>query len=76
MLFRSQVQADSPAMAAGIQNGDILQEIAGSDIVGIASYERTVLDCKPGDNIKIKGQRRGANGYVDIDFTVTARSQE
>lgn len=75
-IYVTQVQADSPAMAAGIQNGDILQEIAGSDIVGIASYERTVLDCKPGDNIKIKGQRRGANGYVDIDFTVTVRSQE
>lgn len=75
-IYVTQVQADSPAMAAGIQNGDILQQVSGSDVVGIASYEKAVLGCKVGDSIKIKGQRRGANGYVDIDFTVTVGSQE
>ena len=75
-IYVTQVQADSPAMKAGIQNGDVLQEIEGEDILGIVSYEKAVLDCREGDTIRIKGQRRGANGYVDVEFTVTVGSRE
>lgn len=75
-IYVTQVKPDSPAMSAGIQNGDILKEIAGVTLSNTLSYEKTVLDCKVGQNVKIKGKRRGANGYVDIDFTVVVGSLE
>lgn len=75
-VYVTQIKADSPAMAAGIQSGDILQEVDGTKISTRMAYEKEVQNSKTGDNIKIKGKRRGANGYVDIDFTVTVGSQE
>lgn len=75
-VYVTQVQPDSPAMSAGIQSGDILQEADGKALVNIMSYEKAVMDCKVGQTIKIKGKRRGANGYVDIGFTVVIGSKE
>lgn len=75
-IYVTQVQTDSPAMSAGIQNGDILQEVSGAKLSNYLSYEKAVIDCKVGQTIKIKGKRRGANGYVDIDFSVVTGSQE
>lgn len=75
-IYVTQVETDSPAMAAGIQSGDILQVIAGEDIISAVSYEKSVLDSQVGADVKIKGKRRGSNGYVDVEFTVTVGSME
>ena len=75
-IYVTQVNADSPGMAAGIQNGDVLQEVSGEKLSNLLSYEKAVLDCKVGQNVKIKGKRRGAGGYVDIDFNVVIGSLE
>ncbi len=75
-LYVTHVQTDSPAMKAGIQNGDVILEVGGSKVTGTTSYEKAVLECKAGDTVRIKGQRRGNGGYVSIDFTVAAGSME
>ena len=75
-LYITAVDADSPAMAAGIQNGDVIREVDGKPISGFAAYEKAMLECQPGKEIGITGQRRGAAGYVDIRFTLTVGSRE
>lgn len=70
------VDPDSPAMAAGIQIGDIICEVAGKNVGSVASYQRAVLETKAGRQIMIKGKRLGAEGYVDVEFTVTVGSKE
>lgn len=70
------VEADSPAMAAGIQNGDVITKFDKSSISGLGGYYSVIMDKHAGDTVKIQGQRRGANGYVDIEFTVTIGSKE
>lgn len=75
-MYVVQVDADSPAMAAGIQSGDVIQEISGTEVMNTSTYEKAVLECKTGENVKLKGSRLGADGYVDIEFTVTVGSQE
>lgn len=70
-LYVTNVQADSPAMKAGIQNGDVILEIGDAKVTGMVSYEKAMLGCRAGTNVKVKGQRRGAGGYVDVDFMVT-----
>ncbi len=75
-LYVTNVQADSPAMQAGIQNGDVLLEVGDDKVAGVTSYEKALLEYKVGTTVKIKGKRRGAGGYVDVDFHVTPGSKE
>ena len=60
------VAADSPAMAAGIQSGDVICSVNGEKIVSMSAYRKLMLTLKVGDQIKVEGKRRGSEGYVDI----------
>lgn len=75
-FYVTQVQEDSPAMTAGIQNGDVITEVHGTAVTGQASYTKAVEECSTGDTIKIRGQRRGNGGFVEVEFTVTVGSRE
>lgn len=70
-LYVTEVESDSPAMASGIQNGDVIQAINGEPVTGIGSFENVMLDCAVGDLVKVQGKRRGSNGYVDAEFTLS-----
>lgn len=70
------VDPDSPAMAAGIQSGDIIYKIGNKNVVNIGSYQSAVLKTKAGQQVMVEGRRIGAEGYVDVDFTVTVGSKE
>ena len=63
-------------MEAGIQSGDIICEAAREEITGINTYQNTILKTKAGDMIRVSGQRLGADGYVDVDFTITVGSKK
>ena len=75
-IYVREVEADSPAMQAGIQNGDVITEINKTDITGIAGFHKQIAEAGTGTQIRIKGQRRGADGYVDVTFDVTVGSKE
>ena len=75
-VYVKEVETDSPAMAAGIQCGDIITNINGTDVATVATYHAALMDLESGKKIKIKGYRQGAGGYVDIDFGVTIGSKE
>lgn len=70
------VDPDSPAMAAGIQSGDIIYAAGNENIVNIGSYQNAVLNMRVGQQIVFEGRRIGAEGYVDVDFTVTVGTKE
>ena len=75
-IYVKEVEADSPAMQAGIQNGDVITEVDKADVTSIAGYHKKMIEAGTGTQIKIKGQRRGADGYVDVNFDVTVGSKE
>lgn len=70
------VEADSPAMTAGIQSGDVITSIGDDEVASYSAYHQSLMEKKVGSEVKVKGQRQGADGYVDIDFTVTVGSKE
>ena len=70
-LFVKEVEVDSPAMAAGIQRGDILTEIDGEEIKSLITYHNLMIAQEAGQNVQVKAQRSGVENYVDIKFTVT-----
>ena len=63
-------------MGAGIQSGDIIYRIGNKSVVSIGSYQSAVLKTKTGQQVVFEGRRIGAEGYVDVDFTVTVGSKE
>jgi len=74
-LYVTQVVVDSPAMVAGIQNGDVILQIGDTEIFTIQDYERAVLESSAGEEVIVRGKRRGADGYVEIEFTILVGSQ-
>ena len=71
-VYVKEVDAESPAMAAGIQSGDIITNIADTDIINLLGYHNTLMKQNVGDKILVRGKRQGTGGeYVDIDFGVT-----
>ncbi|MCI8665108.1 MAG: serine protease [Dorea sp.] len=75
-LYVKNVDADSPAMAAGIQSGDVITSMDEVEITSYGVYHGTLMEKKVGSELVLKGQRQGADGYVDIDFKVTVGSKE
>lgn len=61
---------DSPAMAAGLQNGDVITEIDGDEILTAENYEKKLLSLKPEDTVEVKIERQGPEGYTEIICTV------
>lgn len=70
-LFVQEVEVDSPAMAAGIQSGDIITEIAGEPVKTLSAYHKTMIKQEAGQEIRMLGQRSGLESYVEIKFSVT-----
>lgn len=75
-VYVQEVAADSPAMEAGIQSGDIITAMGQEEVELLSVYTTKLMRYSVGDKIKIEGQRLGAGGYIDIDFTVTVGSKE
>ena len=75
-LYVKNVEADSPAMAAGIQCGDIITSIGKTKITTQDASQNTILEYEPGTQIELSGKRRSNNGYAEIKFTVTVGSKE
>ena len=75
-VYVLEVDPDSPAMAAGIQSGDVICEVLGQTVTNLGAYQRAVLETEAGEQIVIQGKRQGAEGYVDVKYTVTVGSKE
>ncbi len=63
----AQVQPDSPALAAGIQSGDVIKSVDGKDVATIKDLTRMISATKPGTSVKLGVWRDGK------DMTVTAK---
>ena len=75
-IYVQDVRTDSPAMAAGIQRGDIITSFDGEVVTALSGYHSQLMKSKAGNEVKIGGQRQGNGGYVDIEFTVTIGSKK
>lgn len=75
-VYVKEVEPDSPAMAAGIQSGDVIVGIDGQNIINMSNYHSILIHRSVGTQFKLQGLRQGTGGeYVDIDFNVTVGSR-
>lgn len=76
-IYVKEVEEDSPAMAAGIQNGDILTSIDDVEINTYRTYSNTLSSQAEGKQVIVKGLRaKGDQDYVEIEFRVTIDRKE
>lgn len=75
-VYVKEIEADSPAMSAGIQNGDIIVKMNGKDIQTLYEYQNQLSKCKTGEEIKLTVQRMGPEEYVEVPFKVTVGNKE
>lgn len=75
-VYVKNVETDSPAMSAGIQCGDVITGVESTEVSSLNTYQKKILEHKTGEQIWLRGKRRGNDGYVDIKFRVTVGKRE
>lgn len=68
--YVKEVKMDSPAMAAGLQNGDVITKMNGEPIFTVDGYEERLREVTPGETVKIVVERQGVEGYTEITCNV------
>lgn len=75
-VYVKAVEADSPAMEAGIQSGDVLCSIDDEAIISWDQYHGALMKKTENSKIKIKGYRQGSEDtYVEMEYEVLIGSK-
>ena len=70
-VYIKEVVADSPAMKAGLQNGDVITHINGDSILTDALFSEKIAQLIPGTTCEISVKRQNGNEYYEVKCTVT-----
>lgn len=65
-VYIKSVEMDSPALAAGLQNGDVIISINDQEILTVDQYEQYVRKLEPGALVSIVIMRQGLDEYTKI----------
>lgn len=68
--YIKEVRMDSPAMAAGLQKGDVITKMAGETIFNVDTYEKKLMEFAPGEQVEIVVERQSAGRYKEVTCTV------
>ena len=70
-VYIKEVVADSPAMKAGLQNGDVITHINGDSIITDEMFSEKIAQLIPGTTCEISVKRQNGNEYYEVKCTVT-----
>lgn len=73
--YVKEVQLDSPAMEAGIQNGDIIVKLGTSEITSFDTFKNAMLRSQPGDLMMVTVMRQGVDAYREHSYEVKLGTQ-
>ncbi|MCE9602686.1 MAG: Do family serine endopeptidase [Gemmatimonadetes bacterium] len=65
--------ADSPALRAGIEPGDIITRVDGKPVARVGQMQRIVRSKKPGDVIAVEAMRYGTKKTFSVRLTAAPR---
>ena len=71
-VYVKTVEMDSPAMAAGIQEADVIVKMNGEEVSSVEQYNQLLMGLNIGDEVKITVKRQGAEDYVDLECNAIA----
>jgi S1-C subfamily serine protease len=65
-LLIAEVAPNSPAAAAGLQQGDIIVKVNGEEIADSAGLAALIRDMRPGDKVELVVDRNGAEQTITV----------
>ncbi len=68
--YVTEIDMNSPAMLAGIQQGDVIVAINGKEITSYNMYINTISGMNAGDNLKVLVMRQVQEEYKEMEFDV------
>ncbi|MBQ7581681.1 MAG: PDZ domain-containing protein [Lachnospiraceae bacterium] len=74
--YVKEVVIDSPAMNAGIQNGDVIVKIGTTEINSFEAFKDAMLKCQPGDLMMVTVLRQGRFEYAEVSYEITLGTLE
>jgi S1-C subfamily serine protease len=72
-VWVTHVEEDSPAMAAGIQKGDVITGVGKNDILTMAGLTIQLTQTEPGETVTLRIMRRNGGSFEEIKVSVTAQ---
>jgi serine protease Do len=72
-VYITSVLLYTPAMAAGIQSGDIIVKVGETDIASFYGFVLALFRYQAGDTVVLTVMRQGADGYWEIEAEVETR---
>lgn len=69
-IYIKEVLTDSPAMKAGLQNGDVIVAIAGTEVTTMEEYREALLALPPGEETRITAKRQNGDEYKKFSCKV------
>lgn len=69
-IYISAVETNSPTYKSGIQSGDVITRINGTEINNMESFMIQLEKNNPGDNVNVTIKRRGREDYKEIEFNL------
>ena len=74
-LYVTDVDSQSPAYEAGIQNGDVITAIEDVEMRSVRSLQNFLEDAEPGAEVTVKVMRLGRDAYKEVSFVVELGSR-
>lgn len=68
--YVKEVEMNSPAMQAGIQQGDVLVQMNERSILSLNEYIRVLMDMQVGDTVEITVMRLSQDEYKEMKFQI------
>lgn len=75
--YITRIDMDSPAMQAGLQNGDIIVRVGDTDVVSYTDFVNILMKAQVGQNLRltVARQSQGKGEYQEMSVTVALQEQ-
>lgn len=74
-IYIMDISMDSPAFAAGLQQGDVIVGFEGNMVLTIQAFSEKLYQCSNGQNVTVTVKRPGKDNYRELSFAVTLSSR-
>ena len=75
-VYVDSVEEESPAMAAGVQNADIIHSLDGEEFISMEEYSSILQNLIKGSRVKLEVYRKNPYGtYVNVELKVVIKEK-
>ena len=75
-VYVDSVEEESPAMAAGVQNADIIHSLDGEELISMEEYSAILQNLIKGSRVKLEVYRKNPYGkYVNVELKVVIKEK-